>query len=148
LLWLENWFLFHPTTFARGWADPPAGLGVRDVELEGPGGVALHAWWSAPPGWKPADGAVLYCHGNAGNLSHRGAALQAWRSETGLAVLIFDYPGYGKSGGRPTEAGLYAAADAAYAWLTDEAKVRGEDVVLYGGSLGAAVAVDLAARHP
>jgi fermentation-respiration switch protein FrsA (DUF1100 family) len=148
LLFLENWFLFRPTRAADGWFEPPAGLAVRDVELTSADGTPLHAWWVEPPGWKPGQGALLYCHGNAGNLSHRGEGLRRWRDRMGLAVLIFDYPGYGRSGGKPTEAGCYAAADAAYDWLTEAQGVRGEDVVLYGGSLGGASAIDLAARRP
>jgi fermentation-respiration switch protein FrsA (DUF1100 family) len=61
-------------------------------------------------------------------------------------VLIFDYPGYGKSEGRPTEQGCYQAADAAYAFLTVTQKVAPEKILLYGGSLGGGVAVDLATR--
>jgi fermentation-respiration switch protein FrsA (DUF1100 family) len=66
----------------------------------------------------------------------------------GISVLIFDYPGYGRSDGTPTEAGCYAAADAAYHWLTQTMKVPPEQLLLYGGSLGGGVAVDLASRHP
>ena len=66
----------------------------------------------------------------------------------GESVLIFDYPGYGKSDGTPSEAGCYAAADAAYQWLTHEGGVPAGRVLLYGESLGGAVAVDLASRQP
>jgi fermentation-respiration switch protein FrsA (DUF1100 family) len=148
LLALENWFLFHPTKASADWLPPPAGLDVRDVELSSADGTRLHAWWSTPPGWEPGRGAVLYCHGNAGNLSHRGEALRLWAKEMGQAVLIFDYPGYGRSAGRPTEAGCYAAGEAGYAWLTEVQKVRPADVILYGGSLGGAIATELASHRP
>ena len=90
---------------------------------------------------------MLYCHGNGGNVSARGDHLAAWQERMGMAVLIFDYPGYGRSGGRPNEAGCYAAADAAHDWLTTAAASppAGRDP---GGSLGAGVAVDLACRRP
>jgi uncharacterized protein len=148
LLFLENWFLFHPVKASEDWVDPPPGLAVEDVYLSLPDGTPIHAWWSAPPGWEPSRGAFLYCHGNAGNLSHRGEAVRTWRRELGRAVLVFDYPGYGKSGGKPTEAGCYASGEAAFAWLTEVRKVPPEEVVLYGSSLGGAVATDLATRHP
>jgi fermentation-respiration switch protein FrsA (DUF1100 family) len=101
-----------------------------------------------PRDWRPDQGALLYCHGNAGNLSHRGEQLRRWRDLMRLAVLIFDYPGYGRSAGKPSEAGCYAAAAAAHDWLTGIKKVPGERIVLYGGSLGGAVAIQLAARRP
>jgi fermentation-respiration switch protein FrsA (DUF1100 family) len=148
LLFFENWFLFKPYRADEHWADPPAGLTVEDVELRGANNTRLHAWWSKPEGWHPVHGALLYCHGNAGNLSHRGESLRRWHTVHGLAVLIFDYPGYGRSEGKPTEAGCYAAGDAAYTWLTTVAKVPADRVILYGGSLGGAIAIDLAARHP
>src|SRR5262249_58324820 len=91
---------------------------------------------------------LLYCHGNAGNLSHRAGAVAALQKLLGVPILIFDYPGYGKSAGRPTEAGCCAAAEAAYDWLTGTQKVPPERLLLYGGSLGGGVAVDLASRRP
>ncbi len=147
LLWLENWLLFHPTPAARYWLPPPTGLVVEDVALTSADGTALHGWWWAPPKWRPEQGALLYCHGNAGNLSGRGEGVGVWGKQLGLAVLIFDYPGYGRSAGKPTEASCYASGEAAYAWLTATKGIRGEDVVLYGGSLGGAIATELAARH-
>ena len=66
----------------------------------------------------------------------------------GQAVLIFDYPGYGRSGGRPSESGCYAAADTAHAWLTAVRRVPADRLVILGRSLGAGVAVDLACRRP
>jgi uncharacterized protein len=147
LLALENYFLFPALPASQGWEDPPPGLAVEDVWLTSADGTAIHAWFTAPPSWTPAAGALLYCHGNAGNLSTRGPALQNFQG-MGLAVFIFDYPGYGKSAGQPSEAGCYASAEAAYHFLTTKKGVPGERVLLYGGSLGGAVAVELATRHP
>jgi fermentation-respiration switch protein FrsA (DUF1100 family) len=144
---LVSRFLFHPVGHARDWLPPPPGLHVEDLDLASADGTRLHAWWATPSGWQPEHGALLYCHGNAGNLSHRGEGIRRWLDLFGMGVLIFDYPGYGKSGGRPTEAGCYAAADAAYDWLL-AAGVPGDKVLLYGGSLGGAVAIDLASRRP
>jgi fermentation-respiration switch protein FrsA (DUF1100 family) len=148
ILALENRLLFYPVTAAEDWEPPPPELRVDDVEFTSRDGTRLHAWWATPRGWEPSQGALLYCYGNAGNLSYRGEPVRRWRDALHTAVLIFDYPGYGKSGGRPSEAGCYAAADAAYDWLTQAQQVPGERVLLYGASLGGAVATDLAARRP
>lgn len=146
-LLLEDRFLFHPVRAEDGWLPPPTGLSVQDVELSSSAGDRLHAWWSAPPGWAPANGALLYCHGNAGNLSHRGPGVQRLRELLHVGVLIFDYPGYGRSTGKPSEPGCYAAAEAALTWLTDVRKVPGERILFYGRSLGCAVALEMAVRH-
>jgi fermentation-respiration switch protein FrsA (DUF1100 family) len=144
LLALENRLVYHPAPASVSWQPAPSDR-IQDIEFTTPAGVRLHAWWCPADG---ADGAVLYCHGNAGNLSHRGQSVVGMARVLGESVLIFDYPGYGKSEGSPSEAGCYAAADAAYDWLLRVPKVPGERVVLYGGSLGGGVAVDLAARRP
>src|SRR5262245_39195528 len=89
---------------------------------------------------------MLYSHGNAGNLSHRGADIVRWSDALNVSVLIYDYPGFGKSTGSPSEAGCLAAADGAWKWLTTEAKVEPERVILFGKSLGGALAIDLASR--
>lgn len=147
LLFFENWLLFRPAKATQSWGQPPNER-VQDVELLSADGTRLHAWWCPTVDWQPNHGAMLYCHGNAGNLSHRGESIQRWQAEPlRRAVLIFDYPGYGKSEGKPTEAGCYAAADAAYDWLVNEKKVPGERIILYGGSLGGGVAVELASRR-
>jgi fermentation-respiration switch protein FrsA (DUF1100 family) len=144
LLALENRFVYHPTPASESW-EPPPSPSFQDVELTTPAGVKLHAWWCPVPG---ASGAVLYCHGNAGNLSHRGPSILAMQKELRESVLIFDYPGYGKSQGKPSEAGCYAAADTAYDWLRRGPNIPGERILLFGGSLGGGVAVDLASRKP
>ncbi|HEY7159409.1 MAG TPA: alpha/beta hydrolase [Gemmataceae bacterium] len=146
LLLLEDRFLYGPRHAELG--KPPAALAVEDVEMTDSRGDRIHAWWTTPKDWQPEQGAVLFCHGNGGNLSHRGRALPHWINELGQAVLLFDYPGYGRSGGEPSEAGCYAAADAAYDWLRQVRKVPAERILLYGGSLGGGVAIELAHRRP
>jgi fermentation-respiration switch protein FrsA (DUF1100 family) len=145
LMFLENWLLYHPSS-AKEWTAPPDSLHVQDVALTAADGTQIHAWWCPPADWTPAHGAVLYCHGNAGNLSQRGDAAILWQKALGHAVLLFDYPGYGRSDGKPSEAGCYAAADAAYAWLVDVQKTPAENILILGSSLGGGVAVDLARR--
>src|SRR5262249_10054409 len=141
---LENFFLYDPVRAGEEWRSPPNSQ-VQDVELRTADGTLIHAWWCPQPG---ATGALLYCHGNAGNLSHRNGAIAHLLEATGQSVLIFDYPGYGKSQGTASEPGCYAAADAAYEWLTETQRIPPENIILYGKSLGGAVAVELATRRP
>jgi fermentation-respiration switch protein FrsA (DUF1100 family) len=143
LLALENRLVYHPTRPAEEWEPPPAPE-VQDLQLTSADGTAIHAWW-----WptQHASGAVLYCHGNAGNLSSRGPTLGKVRQALGESVLVFDYPGYGKSGGSVSEEGCYRAADAAYHWLVHDRHIEPERIIIYGGSLGGGIAVDLASRR-
>jgi fermentation-respiration switch protein FrsA (DUF1100 family) len=144
LLALENWLVYHPTSATQEWWPPP-GDAVQDVEFTSADGNRIHAWWCPCQG---ARGALLYCHGNAGNLSHRAGSIAALQKVLRENVLIFDYPGYGRSSGKPSEAGCYQAADAAYDWLVVQKHIRPKDILIYGGSLGGGVAVDLASRKP
>jgi hypothetical protein len=143
LLFFENWLVFRPAKADQDWQPPPVPE-IQDVELTSAAGKALHAWWLPRP---KGQGALLYLHGNAGNLSHRGGSMAKLAEILDVAVLIVDYPGYGKSGGKPTEQGCYQAADAGYGWLTQQG-FHPQDILLYGASLGGGVAVDLASRQP
>jgi hypothetical protein len=144
LVALEDQLLFHPAPSARRWAEPPAGVEVQDIAFKTPDGTRLHGWWFPCLG---ARGAVLVCHSRAGNLSLElsAEALAGWQGAVGVSVFVFDYPGYGRSEGRPSESGSYAAADAAYDWLVQ--RVAARDVLIFGRSLGTAVAVDLASHR-
>ncbi len=144
----EARFIYAPGS-GRALLTPPAQLGlpVERVEFASGDGVRLVSWVIRARG--PSGFWLLICHGNAGNLSEAGrpehyAGLRA----LGLSLFAFDYRGYGESGGVPTEAGLYLDAEAAYRYLRDELAVPPERIVLFGHSLGSAVAVDLAARVP
>jgi pimeloyl-ACP methyl ester carboxylesterase len=147
LMCLEDWFLFHASQ-RSDWHPLPAEYAAQDVFLTSADGTPIHAWWVTPDGWQPRQGAMLLCHGNGGNLSYGSPSAQYWVRRHRTAVLLFDYPGYGKSGGKPSEAGCYAAADACCDFLTGEQKVPAYRLLLYGGSLGGAVAVDVASRRP
>jgi fermentation-respiration switch protein FrsA (DUF1100 family) len=129
---------------------PPAlGLGPERVEFQAADGVPLVAWViRAPAG--PGGRWLLMCHGNGGNLSEAGRPLHyAGLRALGLSLLAFDYRGYGESGGSPSEAGLYRDADAAWRFLTDTLGVPPDRIVVFGHSLGSAVAIELATRvHP
>jgi fermentation-respiration switch protein FrsA (DUF1100 family) len=135
--------VFFPS---RAQAGTPADWGLRyeDLRFDTDDGVSLHGWYI------PAAGArqvVLFLHGNAGNISHRGESLEIFH-RLGVNVLIFDYRGYGRSGGAPSEAGLYRDAGAAWRYLTEIRGVDPADILIFGRSLGGAVAARLASRVP
>ena len=115
------------------------GLTYQDVPLRTADGLRLSAWYLPV---EDAPGCVLVCHGNAGNIEHRLLLARAFQA-MGLSVLLFDYRGYGASEGRPTEDGLVLDAQAALDWLREQGWEDGR-IVLYGESLGGAVALQAA----
>jgi uncharacterized protein len=121
-----------------------AGWDYEDVFLRTEDGIRLHAWFVPA---EDARGALLFCHGNAGNISHRLDSIRIFR-DLGLSVLIFDYRGFGRSEGRPGESGTYLDAQAAWAFLIREKDFASGRVVVFGRSLGGAVAAHLAAHQP
>jgi hypothetical protein len=120
------------------------GLDYQDVALQASDGVELHGWWIPHDG---ADKTVLFLHGNAGNISHRGESITIFH-RLGVNVFIPDYRGYGKSSGAPSEAGLYRDAAAAWQYLTVVRGIAPADIVIFGRSLGGAVAARLASEVP
>ncbi|MDW8323292.1 MAG: alpha/beta hydrolase [Burkholderiales bacterium] len=137
--------LYLPELPTRALTATPAdiGLAYEDVELITDDGVRLHGWWIPHP--RPRA-ALLHLHGNAGNVSHRLELIRILH-DLGLAVLIFDYRGYGRSEGKPTEAGTQRDALAAWRHLTEVRGFSPERIVLHGQSLGAALAAWLASRQ-
>jgi hypothetical protein len=119
------------------------GLAYEAVEIATEDGEKLGAWWVPA---ERARGTVLLFHGNAGNISHRLDYLVMF-SRLWYSTLIIDYRGYGTSTGSPSEEGTYRDAMAAWRYLTEQRGVRDTDIVLFGESLGAAVASWLAARQ-
>lgn len=88
VLWLgQGLQLFPGATFANYWREPYPELAAEDVYLELDMGESAHAWWCAPPGWKPKDGTILYSHGNGGNLSKRQGAIRRWQLATGMVAV-------------------------------------------------------------
>lgn len=120
-----------------------AGLNYEDVYLDTSDGVKLNAWLIPAADSKYT---LLFCHGNAGNISHR-IEKTLILNKLRLDVFIFDYRGYGKSSGRPSEQGLYKDVQAAYNYLVSKRKVLPEHIILYGESLGGAAAIDLASKN-
>jgi fermentation-respiration switch protein FrsA (DUF1100 family) len=139
----EESFLYFPAKYPDGDWNPP-GLVFEDAWFDAADGTHLHGWFV--PVENPRA-VLLFAHGNAGNISHRDdLLLQLHRM--GVAVLAFDYRGYGRSSGTPTESGVIADGRAARTWLAKRAGVSESDVVLMGESLGGAVAAALAAEAP
>ncbi len=122
-----------------------AGMPYEEVRLTTGDGVALHGWFVHASA--PARGTVLFLHGNAGNISHRLDSLLMFH-RLGYNTLIVDYRGYGNSAGKPTEQGTYLDAEAAWLYLTQQRQVSAASIVLFGESLGGAVAAWLASRQP
>lgn len=137
----------------RGLTVTPAELGLAydDLVLEASDGVSLHAWWLPGPGEPTPDRpgrpfTVLYLHGANTNLGDRLTALRFWH-DLGCDVLALDYRGYGKSGGRPSEAGCGRDVLAAWDWLTARRGVPSDRVVIAAESMGVSLALGLAGRH-
>jgi len=121
----------------------PRDLEIQDVWITSPGGIKLHAWWI------PNDQAkftFLAFHGNASNIANRASIYEFLRG-TPANVLALEYRGYGHSEGKPSEAGIYEDADAAYQYLVKAKGIDGKTIVSYGQSLGTAVATHLAAHQ-
>lgn len=119
------------------------GLAFEPVTLATEDGEILAGWFVPAPSPR---GTVLYLHGNGGNIGHRVEVVRDFH-ELGLGVLIFDYRGYGASSGSPGEEGTYRDAVAAWRHLTETRRIPAASIVLFGESLGGAIAAWLAERH-
>jgi hypothetical protein len=143
LMLFEHRFIYHPQ---REHDASPETLGLRhvDMHITTRDHVRLHAWLFPRPS---ARATVLYLHGNAGNISHRLPKARALHA-LGLAVMLVDYRGYGRSEGHPSEVGTYRDAGAAFEALATRTDVDRDSIICFGESLGGAVAIDLATRVP
>jgi uncharacterized protein len=138
---LLNSLLFFP---AREIARTPR-LAFEELAIETEDGERLHGWWV--PAARPPRAHALFLHGNAGNIGDRVPHLELLAA-AGLDVLAFDYRGYGRSSGRPSEQGTYRDAAASVAELLRRPGVDPARVVYLGESLGGAVALELATHSP
>ncbi|MCA8921638.1 MAG: alpha/beta hydrolase [Planctomycetes bacterium] len=147
LMLFEGSLIFFPSPFpTAGWPPQEPGVTLRELTLTAEDGQSLHAVYGSAPEADPTRPVLLFCHGNAGNLADRYFML---RELVPFAdVLLFDYRGYGKNTGSPSESGLYADAQAAWSWLTTEQGVAPSRIVLLGRSLGGGPAAELATRVP
>lgn len=134
--------LYLPNIAGRGLDATPAAIGLEfdEIRITTRDGVSLHGWFVPAP---DAQHVILFCHGNAGNISHRLDSIRIFH-DLGLSVLIFDYRGYGLSDGRPSEEGTYRDAEAAWEYLVERRGYAARQIIVFGRSLGAAVAAHLA----
>jgi fermentation-respiration switch protein FrsA (DUF1100 family) len=134
-------FIYYPDPT---WIVTPSRLGLEaeEVHLAPEPGVQLHAWFFPRP---DPLASLLFCHGNAGNVSHRLENV-FHLLQTGFQVLLFDYRGYGHSTGQPSEEGLYRDAFSAWTHLVERADTASAPRIIFGRSLGGAVAIELATR--
>ncbi len=119
------------------------GLDYEEVTLKTDDGVEIAGWFIPAP---QARATLLFCHGNGGNISHRLESIEQFH-RLHLSVFIFDYHGYGKSGGHPGEKETYLDAKAAWNYLTATRGISPDSIIIFGRSLGGAVASWLASRH-
>lgn len=142
--WFEWRSVYVPSRAMAG--DPSAvGLAFEDVQFMTEDARLLHGWWIPH---EQARGTILYCHGNAGNISGR-VSLCHDLHRLGVNVFIFDYRGYGRSKGWPTEQGTYRDARAAYEVVRARyGDAEDPPVIVYGASLGGAIACQLALDKP
>ena len=134
--------IYHPTPELQG-SPASIGLAFEKVSFETSDGIPLSAWWI--PAQSPR-GVLLFCHGNAGNISHRLDSIGIF-NRLGMSLFIFDYRGFGESGGTPTEEGLYRDAEAAWRYLIEAKRADPEKMIVFGRSLGGAVAAWLGRTH-
>ena len=139
---LEHTFLFFPE---REIIMTPATMRLEytDVFFRAEDGTRLHGWYLPGDAGRPV---VVFCHGNAGNISHRVDNLRLLR-QLGLSVFIFDYRGYGQSEGKASEAGSYSDMRGALRWLRGKGW-QSRQMIYFGRSVGAAVALQLALEQP
>ena len=156
LYFMQPTFLYSPVREVLYTPDELE-LNFDRVVFKSSNGLKLSGWYiPAPVGathrgcpekgqaQRPAP-TVLFCHGNGGNMMHRLDSINILNG-LGLNCFIFDYRGYGNSRGKPTEEGTYLDAAAAYKWLTEEKKIPPDDIIIFGRSLGASIAAQLATK--
>jgi uncharacterized protein len=142
---LDQFFVYHPDPWTDQDWKARSGLPLEEVWFQAADGARLFGWYVETAADRPV---LLWCHGNAGNVINRLDNLR-YLYRQGLSVFLFDYRGYGRSQAiRPSEEGLYQDALGAYDYLTRTRMVRPERIVIFGRSLGAAVAAELASQKP
>lgn len=141
---MQGSLLYYPNLPSREITATPAkiGLDFEQVTITTSDNIRIKGWFVPAP---QAKGTLLFFHGNAGNISHRLDSLAIFH-RLGLSTLIIDYRGYGESGGRISEQGTYLDAEASWRYLTEMKGINPKEIVIFGRSLGGAVAANLASR--
>ena len=143
MMLLEHKLIFPAPRYPAGdWE--PAGLQFEDVYFTAEDGTALHGWYLEHPA---PQAHVLYNHGNGEHVAYLAPVLEQLRNDLSVSIFAYDYRGYGRSEGSPSEEGVLADGLAAHVWLAERAGIPSSQVVLMGRSLGGAVAVDLATTN-
>ncbi|MBI2922513.1 MAG: alpha/beta fold hydrolase [Planctomycetes bacterium] len=144
LYFFQNKLLYYPEGDLR----PPADYrlkGVQEITFNASDGVALVSWWRPPK--SKGHPTLLFCQGNAGNISDRSDRMRD-AEDAGWGLLLLGYRGYGRSRGSPNEEGIYLDTRAALTWLRAQPDVDPKKLVYYGESLGCAFASELAVAEP
>lgn len=141
----EERFIFFPSPYPDGYYEEARSLPfLEDCWFTTEDGVKLHGWFARKDS---ALATLVLSHGNAGNLSHRLPIIKTLR-DMGFNVFMYDYRGYGRSEGSPDEEGVYRDGRAAFDYVVKRKDVDSTKVILFGTSLGGAVAVDVALDRP
>ena len=144
LMIFEEKFIYFPQKYPQGAYDQSQSIpNLRDCWIRTQDSVKIHAWF-APA--ESAKATLVISHGNAGNISHRYLLLRSLQRH-GFNVLMYDYRGYGRSEGTPSEDGIYKDGRAAFDFATTLPEVKPESMFLWGTSLGGAVAIDVATHR-
>ena len=140
---MENSLIFYPTSGIDG-TPKELGLSYEDVYFTTEDGVKLNGWFIPS---SAGEFTLLWFHGNAGNISHRLQNIRLLHEKVKTQIFIIDYRGYGRSEGRVSEQGTYKDAEAAFHYLRTQKNIASNRIVLFGRSLGAAMAAHLAVRE-
>ncbi len=139
---IESFFIFFPETHLDYTPDE-LHMAYKEVYFPSADGERLHGWFFPLKAECPV---ILFCHGNAGNISHRLENVRLLLREK-LQVFLFDYRGYGRSSGSPSERGIYLDGLAAYDYLAEKERIPQAQIIAFGRSLGAAVAIEISLKR-
>ncbi|MCK4250589.1 alpha/beta hydrolase [candidate division WOR-3 bacterium] len=145
LFFTQSKYIYYPNYPSRIIDNTPTviGLEYEDISFKTVDNIILNGWFIPV---KNARGTLLFCHGNAGNISHRLESIQLFY-QLKLNTFIFDYRGYGQSEGSPTEKGTYYDVEAAWKYLVQKKEKEPSEIIVFGRSLGGSIAAWLAHKH-
>lgn len=141
----QDKLIYYPDLSGRELITKPDSIGIKydSIRLTTRDSISIHGWFIPH---KKQRAVVLFCHGNAGNISHRMNTIEMLH-DMGLSIFIFDYRGYGESEGKPSEQGTYNDVEAAWQFLIKDKHYTPNEIIIWGRSLGAAIAAHQAAKE-